>query len=94
MTPGTLTLTAPTPDLFAAVQVEASPDGEQWRIVGANPAFRMEGATMVPLRHVTVACKLEPADKRLRAAWVHEDSSRGLEWTEHPRGSRRARRIR
>lgn len=92
-----LTFTAPTGDLYAAVQVEASPDGETWRVVGANPAFRVEGnpPVMVALRHVTVDCKLEPEDVRIRCAWVHEDSSRGLVWTEHARGpSVRGRRKR
>lgn len=94
-----LTFTPPTGDLFAAVQVEATTDGESWRVVGASPAFRLvprpTGRTievdgeqvpemqdvMVPASPVGVDCKLEPSDTLIRCAWVHEDSSRGLEWT-------------
>ena len=98
-----LTFTPPTGDLFAAVQVEASTDGQAWRIVGASPAFRLAARptgrmievdgeqvpeierVMVPAVSVAVDCKLQPADTLIRCAWVHEDSSRGLEWTQpHP----------
>ena len=93
-----LSFQPPTGDLFAAVQVEASRDGERWRVVGAAPAFRLAARStgrtievdgeqvpeiqnvMVPASPVGVDCKLEPADTLIRCAWVHEDSSRGLEW--------------
>ena len=98
-----LTFQPPTGDLFAAVEVHASADGEVWRVVGASPAFRLaerptgrmievDGeqvpemhSVMVPASPVGVDCKLEPGDTLIRCAWVHEDSSRGLEWTQpHP----------
>jgi hypothetical protein len=70
-----LTLTPPSGDLYAAVQVEDA-DG---RILGAAPAFRMEGdgqdARMVPLERVRVDCDLEPAHTELRAVWAYEDST-------------------
>ena len=76
-----LTFTPPTGDLFAAVQVEATTDGETWRIVGASPAFRLVNGEMRPASPVGVDCKLDPDDTLVRCAWVYEDSSRGLEWT-------------
>lgn len=98
-----LSFQPPTSDLFAAVEVHASVDGESWRVVGAAPAFRLvprltgrmievDGEqvpelrdVMVPASPVGVDCKLEPGDTLIRCAWVHEDSSRGLEWTPpHP----------
>ncbi len=36
-----LSFQPPTGDLFAAVQVEATSDGQEWRVVGASPAFRL-----------------------------------------------------
>ena len=78
-----LTFTPPTGDLFAAVEVHASTDGESWRVVGASPAFRLSDdrpPRMLPAGSVSVDCKLEPGDALVRLAWVHEDSSRGLEW--------------
>lgn len=76
-----VTLTPPNPSLFAGVQVDVpDPDGRDGRrIVGAAPAFRMEGdgedARMVPLERVRVDCHLEPADTELRAVWAYEDST-------------------
>lgn len=76
-----VTITPPTGDLFAAVEVHASADGESWRIVGANPAFRLnDDNEMLPAASVAVDCKLQPADTLIRCAWIYEDSSRGLEW--------------
>lgn len=89
-----LTLTPPSGDLYAAVQVEDA-DG---RVLGAAPAFTLaERATgrmltaadgeqypeteqiMVPARSVAVTVK--PGDPHI-ALWVHEDSTRGI--TEAP----------
>lgn len=82
-----VTLTPPNPSLFAGVQVDVpDPDGRDGRrIVGAAPAFRMEGdgqeARMVPLERVRVDCDLEPGDSELRAVWAYEDSTRPNEQT-------------
>ena len=68
----TITLKPPSRDLYAAVQVEQA-DGQ---ILGAAPAFRIEGnpPIMVPLTAVTVTVKPGvPATAR----WVHENTSRG-----------------
>lgn len=76
-----VTLTPPNASLFAGVQVDVpDPDGRDGRrIVGAAPAFRMEGegqdARMVPLERVRVDCDLEPGDSDLRAVWAYEDST-------------------
>lgn len=76
-----VTLTPPNPSLFAGVQVDVPDrDGRDGRrIVGAAPAFRMEGdgqdARMVPLDRVEVTCHLEPGDTELRAVWAYEDST-------------------
>lgn len=70
-----LTLTPPTPDLYAAVQVEDA-DG---RVLGAAPAFQLHDGVMTPARSVAVTVK--PGDPHV-ALWVHEDSSRGI--TEAP----------
>ena len=82
-----LTLDAPNPSLFAAVQVDVpDPDGRDGRrIVGAAPAFRMEEERdadgevvrrwMVPLQRVNVDCHIEPGDSAARAVWAYEDSS-------------------
>jgi len=70
-------LTPPNASLFAGVQVDVpDPDGRDGRrIVGAAPAFRMQGDRMVPLERVNVDCRLEPADTELRAVWAYEDST-------------------
>lgn len=68
----------PPPGLFAAVQVH----GQDGRIVGAAPAFDVDGERMVPAQSVGVDCQLTAADLRVRCAWVHEDSSAGLMWTD------------
>lgn len=76
-----VTLTPPNASLFAGVQVDVpDPDGRDGRrIVGAAPAFRMEGegqdARMVPLERVNVDCHLQPDDTELRAVWAYEDST-------------------
>ena len=76
-----VTLTPPNASLFAGVQIDVpDPDGRDGRrIVGAAPAFRMEGegeqARMVPLERVRVDCHLRPGDTELRAVWAYEDST-------------------
>lgn len=72
-----VTLTPPNSSLFAGVQVDVpDPDGRDGRrIVGAAPAFRMEGDRMVPLERVSVDCHLGPDDAELRAVWAYEDST-------------------
>ena len=90
-----ITFRAPTDALFAAVQVEAF-DGEDWRIVGAQPAFTYdeETDTMHPLAEVAVDCKLEPGDQRLLCKWLHENSQLGVVETEQavePEHGRRRR---
>lgn len=72
-----VTLTPPNASLFAGVQVDVpDPEGRDGRrIVGAAPAFRMEGDRMVPLERVSVDCHLGPDDAELRAVWAYEDST-------------------
>lgn len=91
-----VTFTAPARHVFASVDVHASADGRNWRIVGANTAFDLDGGRMVPLKTVTVACHLTTTDQHLKCCWVHEDSRQGLTWTQHdvdgsPTGERRRR---
>jgi hypothetical protein len=50
-------------DGFTAVQVEASPDGGDWRVVGAEPVLG---------KHVAASCHLEPSDQLVRLLWVAE----------------------
>jgi hypothetical protein len=64
----TITLKTP-PGELAAVQIEASSDGQEWRVVGAEP---VKGA------NVAAACKLEPTDKLIRCLWVFENSTNGI----------------
>lgn len=99
-----LTLTTPAPPAgttFTAVQVEASTDGQEWRIVGAETTSEAvrdrEGNTTGRYRLLTqvgVACKLTDADTLVRAHWVCEDSSLGLVMTgpHHPDEQPRRRR--
>lgn len=72
-----VTLTPPNASMFAGVQVDVpDPEGRDGRrIVGAAPAFRMEGDRMVPLERVSVDCHLGPDDAELRAVWAYEDST-------------------
>lgn len=86
MTPEIVELTTPTPPTgttFAAVQVEASRDGESWRIVGAEPTRRVirdEDGRVIReelLPQIAARCKLTPQDTLIRCLWVCEDSSRG-----------------
>ena len=97
MTTGrTITLPVPAPPAsttFAAVQLEATTDGEAWRIVGAEPARDERGELK---REVRAAAYLEPDDVRVRAVWVCEDASLAHVVTEHALDGgapRRARRL-
>lgn len=67
-----LTLKPPSTALYAAVQVETA-DG---KILGAAPAFHLDGQRMVPAPQVTVDC--HPGHAAI-VHWVHEDSSQGLD---------------
>lgn len=86
----TIKLTTPKPPdgtTFAAVQIEASRDGETWRIVGAESARdvtiedgRIVRDELLPAIHAS--CKLTGADKHVRAIWVCEDTAFGTVTTE------------
>lgn len=101
MTGRTLQLTTPQPPegtTFAAVQVEATRDGETWRIVGAEPTRerRRRGDEIVEVLKpvIAAACHLEPDDVQVRALWVCEDASRQPIVTTHdPNAAGRRRRL-
>lgn len=79
----TITLTTPAPPAgttFAAVQVEASRDGKEWRVVGAESTRDVEirdgrviRDTLLP--RIAARCKLEPADTLIVCHWVCENSA-------------------
>lgn len=70
-----VTLTPPSADLYAAVQVETV-DGT---VIGAAPAFQMQDGTMAPAPRVGVDLKPNDAST-LRAGWLHENSALGVDW--------------
>lgn len=88
MTPEIVELTTPTPPTgttFAAVQIEATRDGESWRIVGAEPTREVirdaETGAVVEERllpQIAARCRLTSADTHIRCLWLCEDSSRGI----------------
>ena len=70
-----VTLTPPSADLYAAVQVETL-DGV---VIGAAPAFTVQDGQMTPAPRVGV--DLKPTDaSTLRAGWLHENSALGVDW--------------
>lgn len=61
-----------------AFRLESRPTGRTIEVDGEQ-VEEIE-RVMVQASSVAVDCKLQPADQLIRCAWVHEDSSRGLEW--------------
>lgn len=93
-----VTLTTPSPPAghtFAAVQIEASQDGETWRVVGAEPTRvrrRVNGEVVELLKpEINAACHLQPGDTQIRALWVFEDASRPPLVTTHDPNARQRR---
>lgn len=61
-----------------AFRLESRPTGRMIEVDGEQVPETI--SVMVPADAVGVDCKLDQQDTLIRCAWVHEDSSRGLEW--------------